>query len=112
MNDFLTENLHELYGTSDFGLAAYLIVTNQAELDNIVPLLREIDSPLKPLRFQFRFKPINGNTVETLKQCEFNFINQDTTVEPVAYQSVRRRLHERISRMAQEITKGNNHNEK
>ncbi len=97
----LTEHLAEAFGTTDFGLAAYLMVTNKAELASITPLPRA--SNTRPLQFTFSLIPANKSTVDTLREAETDYINQKTQVEPIAYYAMRRRLHEQLTRLINNI---------
>lgn len=94
-----------LFGTTDFGFAAYLMVVGLAELKDITPLAREARSPVRPLQFQFGLKPVGSVTIDDLRTVETDYINQKTQVEPIAYYSMRRRLHERLTRMLDTIQK-------
>ena len=92
--------IEEQFGTFDLGLAAYLMYAGVTELRKILPIRSA--SMVQPLRFQFHLAPVGDTDLGDIAAAQLEYTNQRTSVEPIAYYNMRRRLHEQMNTLLRE----------
>ena len=100
--ELLHKGLEEQFATTDFDLASFLIVSKNAEVVDMSPIVKPQMSGERGTRFLFRMRSIGGSNISDLREVEMQYMNRLTTVEPLAYMTQRKQLRNMMERKIRE----------